>query len=98
MRSIDLLVYKPEENSLEPRAKDYNAGWMTAVEILDDDTYLGAEASYNLFTLRKNSDAASDEDRGRLEVSGGAKRVLKSFCHVCPRAHCSGSSSNFLSR
>ena len=41
---------------------------MTAVDVLDDDTYLGAEVNYNLFTVRKNSDAAADEDRNRLEV------------------------------
>ena len=28
----------------------------------------GAENSYNLFTVRRNADAASDEDRARLEV------------------------------
>jgi DNA damage-binding protein 1 len=55
---------------MEERARDYNANWMTAVEILDDDTYLGAENSFNLFTVRKNSDAATDEERGRLEVVG----------------------------
>jgi DNA damage-binding protein 1 len=43
---------------------------MTAIEILDDDTYLGAENSFNLFTVRKNNDAATDEERGRLEVVG----------------------------
>lgn len=43
---------------------------MTAVEILDDDVYLGAENNFNLFTVRKNSDAATDEERGRLEVLG----------------------------
>ena len=30
----------------------------------------GAENNYNLFTVRKNSDAATDEDRSRLEVRG----------------------------
>lgn len=68
MRSIDVLVYKPEEGVLEPRARDFNSAWMTAVEILDDDTYLGADNSYNLFSVRKNADAANDEERGRLEV------------------------------
>lgn len=68
MKSMNLLVYKPEEGSIESRAQDYGSAWMTAVEILDDDTYLGAENSYNLFTVRKNSDAASDEDRRRLQV------------------------------
>ncbi|KAL2629921.1 hypothetical protein R1flu_014607 [Riccia fluitans] len=70
MKSISLLMYKPEEGAIEERARDYNANWMTAVEILDDDTYLGAENSFNLFTVRKNSDAATDEERGRLEIVG----------------------------
>ena len=29
---------------------------MTAVDILDDNTYLGAESSYNLFTVQRNAD------------------------------------------
>ncbi|KAH8956048.1 hypothetical protein BDL97_07G017700 [Sphagnum fallax] len=69
MKSISLLIYKPE-GAIEEHARDYNANCMTAVEILDDDTYLGAEDSFNLFTMRKNSDAATDEERGRLEVVG----------------------------
>jgi len=40
------------------------------VAFLDDDTYLGAENSHNLFVARKNADAATDDDRGRLEVVG----------------------------
>ncbi|KAK9153316.1 hypothetical protein Sjap_000796 [Stephania japonica] len=70
MKSISLLIYKHEESAIEERARDYNANWMTEVEILDDDIYLGAENSYNLFTVRKNSEAATDEERGRLEVVG----------------------------
>jgi len=70
MKSISLLIYKPEEGAIEERARDYNANWMTAIEILDDDTYLGAENSFNLFSVRKNNDAATDEERGRLEVVG----------------------------
>ncbi|KAJ1703919.1 hypothetical protein LUZ63_003698 [Rhynchospora breviuscula] len=70
MKSISLLVYKHEEGAIEELARDYNANWMTAVEILDDDVYLGAENNFNLFTVRKNSDAATDEERGRLEVIG----------------------------
>ena len=68
MRSMQLLIYRADEQLLEVRARDFKTHWMTAVEVLDDDTYLGAENSYNLFTLRKNSDAASDEDRNRLEA------------------------------
>ncbi|KAJ1405368.1 WD40/YVTN repeat-like-containing domain superfamily [Sesbania bispinosa] len=70
MKSISLLIYKHEEGAIEERARDYNANWMSAVEILDDDIYLGAENSFNLFTVRKNSEGATDEERGRLEVVG----------------------------
>lgn len=70
MKSISLLLYKHEEGAIEELARDYNANWMSAVEILDDDVFLGAENNYNLFTVRKNSDAATDEERGRLEVVG----------------------------
>lgn len=72
MKSMNLLLYKPEEGTLEVRAQDYGTAFMTAVEILDDDTFLGSENSYNLFTVRKNSDAASDEERRRLQARLGS--------------------------
>ncbi|CAI0545443.1 unnamed protein product [Linum tenue] len=51
MKSISLLIYKHEEGAIEERARDYNANWMSAVEILDDDIYIGSENNYNLFTV-----------------------------------------------
>ena len=90
MKSIYLLMYKAEEGVLEIRAKDFHSNYMTAVDILDDDTYLGAEINYNLFTVRKNSDAAADEDRNRLEVmlicsrqGCKADRRTKLTCCLC---------------
>lgn len=70
MKSISLLLYKSVEGEIEEIARDYNPNWMTAVEVLDDDTYIGAENSYNLFTVKRNSDAATDEERARLELCG----------------------------
>ena len=75
IRSITVFFFvlsfeQHEESPIEELARDYNANWMTAVEMIDDDIYIGAENSYNLFTVRKNSDAATDEERGRLEVVG----------------------------
>jgi DNA damage-binding protein 1 len=70
MKSMQLLLYKPQEPAFEVRARDYNPSWMTAATILDDDTYLGAENSFNLFVVRKNSEAATDEERSRLDVIG----------------------------
>lgn len=68
MRSVTLLLYKPMESSFEEIAKDYQPNWMTAVEVIDDDTFLGAENSFNLFTCQKDSAATTDEDRQRLQV------------------------------
>jgi len=67
IKSMSLLRYNPMPETLEEIARDYNPGWMTAIQVLDDETFIGAENSYNLFTLRKNSEAATDEERNRLE-------------------------------
>jgi len=70
MKSVSLLQCTAASNVLTELARDFNANWMTAVSFLDDDTFLGAENWYNLFTARKNADATTDEERGRLEVVG----------------------------
>ena len=43
---------------------------MIAIEILDDDTFLGAENSFNLFTCQKDSAATTDEERSNLNEVG----------------------------
>jgi len=47
-------------------ARDSNPNWMAAVEILDDDTFLGAENSYNLFVCQKDSAATTEEERQQM--------------------------------
>ena len=48
---IYLLVfsYKPLEGALEEIARDYHPNWMTCIKVIDDDTYIGAENSENIF-------------------------------------------------
>nr|CAD7197866.1 unnamed protein product [Timema douglasi] len=70
MRSMTLLQYKTMEGSFEEMARDYNPNWMTAVEILDDDTFLGAENSANLFICQKDSAATTDEERQQMQEVG----------------------------
>lgn len=36
-------------------ARDYHANWMTAVDMLNDDVYIGGESDCNVFTLRRNA-------------------------------------------
>ena len=51
-------------------ARDFTPNWMSAVEIVDDDTFLGAENSFNLFTCQKDSAATTDEERIHLQEVG----------------------------
>ncbi|XP_043235477.1 DNA damage-binding protein 1-like isoform X1 [Amphibalanus amphitrite] len=70
MRSITALQYKAMEGNFDEMARDFNAKYMTAVEILDDDTYLGAENSHNLFVCQKDSAATTDEERMQMQEVG----------------------------
>ncbi|CAM9656294.1 unnamed protein product, partial [Phaeothamnion confervicola] len=62
MRSLTLLALEI--------ARDYDAKWMSAVAMLDDEVFLGAEYCSNLFTVRKNAEAVTEEERARLEPQG----------------------------
>lgn len=67
MRSMTLLQYKTMEGSFEEIARDYNPNWMTAIEILDDDIFLGADNSFNMFVCQKDSAATTDEERAQMQ-------------------------------
>lgn len=58
------------EGSFEEIARDFSPNWMTAVEILDDDTFLGAENSYNIFICQRDSAASTDEERQQMTEVG----------------------------
>ena len=51
-------------------AKDFNANWVTAIEMLSDRVFLGAENWNNLFCLRRNVNSQSEEIRCRLDNIG----------------------------
>ncbi len=69
MRSVTLITYRPLESLFEEIAREYNPSWMTAIEIIDDDTFLGAEHCSNIFVCQKDSAAATDEERQFMQVS-----------------------------
>lgn len=70
MKSMSLLQYRPEEKRLETVADDRETNWMTAVQFLSKEVFLGCECSYNLFTLKRDPQAATDEARAALECVG----------------------------
>jgi len=59
--------------TLKEISRDYNSSYMRAVEILEgprEDLFYGADTSGNLFALRHQVDAVSDEERSKLEGCG----------------------------
>lgn len=70
MRSISVVQYYPQHETLEEIARDFNTNWTTAIEMLTDDVYLGAENWNNLFVLRRNTKSQSEEIRCRLDTIG----------------------------
>jgi DNA damage-binding protein 1 len=70
MRSISLVQYFPQHDTLEEVARDFNCNWTTAVAMLTDDVYLGGENWNNLFVLRRNVKAQNEEVRCRLDTVG----------------------------
>lgn len=72
LRSVTLLQYKAAEGTLEEVARDFNSNYMRAVEVMgDDEHFLGADDNGNIFTVRRQSDAATDEMRSKMEPQGG---------------------------
>eukprot|EP01132_Coremiostelium_polycephalum_P003348 gene3348-4197_t len=69
MKSVSLLSEKPDE-SIQEIGRNPQPLWLTTVSMIDDDTYLGAEASYNLVVIKKNSDSANDQERELLDSVG----------------------------
>jgi Pre-mRNA cleavage and polyadenylation specificity factor len=70
VRSISVLKYYSEYQTLEEIARDFNQNWVTAVEMLTDNIYLGAENFNNIFALRRNPNSSSQEVRCRLDTIG----------------------------
>ncbi|XP_055903250.1 DNA damage-binding protein 1 [Eupeodes corollae] len=66
IRSMTLLQHKQMEGIFVEIARDCDPKWMRAVEILDDDTFLGSETNGNLFVCQKDSAATTDEERQLL--------------------------------
>jgi len=73
MKSLQLLVYRDEK--IELYAKDFNPAWMTSTIMLDEQVFIGADSSYNMFSLKKFPESANDEERSRLEVSVWLQKI-----------------------
>ena len=74
MRSVTVLrcARTPEGGrTLEERAMDFQMAYPTAVHMATDDTAVFADSQGNLSVLGVRGDAATDDERARLEHAGG---------------------------
>ncbi|KAJ1349644.1 hypothetical protein KIN20_005241 [Parelaphostrongylus tenuis] len=70
MRSMTILNYKAVESTFEEVAKDFRGMWMSAVEFIDAETALGAEAGHNLFTCEIDRTTDNTDEKRRLAEAG----------------------------
>lgn len=70
MKSVSLLVYHPQQKSLEEVARDFEVNYMTACEMMKDGVYFGATHSFNIFTCKRVANAETEEDKSRLTLCG----------------------------
>lgn len=73
MQSLSLVEFIPARDgnraSLEERARHYQPGWVTSVCHLDGERWLEADSLGNILVLQRNTEAPTEQDRKRLEIT-----------------------------
>ena len=84
VRSATVVRYSPSEKKLTEMARDFHSSYLRGVEILDgtsEDIFLSTDNYGNLQCLRHQAEAATDEERCKLESCGefSVGELLNSF-------------------
>ncbi|VDP86182.1 unnamed protein product [Echinostoma caproni] len=72
MRSLTLLLYKPNVNNFEAIGRHRHPRWTTCIEILDDEHFLAAEVENNLFVVSRDSPENTQEPSVRAVLAPSA--------------------------
>eukprot|EP00003_Mantamonas_plastica_P022436 TRINITY_DN380_c1_g1_i2.p1 TRINITY_DN380_c1_g1~~TRINITY_DN380_c1_g1_i2.p1 ORF type:complete len:1241 (+),score=459.79 TRINITY_DN380_c1_g1_i2:225-3725(+) len=70
MKSIALLKYNEIDGVIEELSRDHNPSWVSCIEFLGSETYIGGENSYNFYSVMRNTESVAEEDRSRLDTVG----------------------------
>jgi len=70
MRSMSVLHFDRVKGELQEVARDYNPNWMTAVEMLDEETFIGSENFHNIIVCQKKLVRSSDVETTKLVEVG----------------------------
>lgn len=93
MKSFSLLRLSSNINNgsknfrFEELARDYHLHWITAMHILKEEIYLGAENACNLYLAKRQSNPVNDVESQRLIESGSFHigeliNQFRSGCHL----------------
>eukprot|EP01133_Synstelium_polycarpum_P003413 gene3413-3876_t len=69
MKSMSLLVEEPG-GAIKEIARNPQPIWLTAVEMIDDDSYIGSDNSFNFVVVKKNTDTTNELERELLDSVG----------------------------
>lgn len=67
MKSVSVVEFS--ENTLKELARHFQTAWGTAVALVDDHTFLEADAEGNLMVLSQDVSSEFAEDRRRLKIT-----------------------------
>ena len=65
-----LLILQCNNSKTVQVAQDANPNWMTAIEIVDDETFIGAESSSNLFVCKRSFDQTAESNNLKMDLIG----------------------------
>jgi len=69
MKSVSVIEYNSTTNTLIELARHFQTAWATAVALVDQNTYLEADAEGNLMVLSQDVTSEMKEDRRRLRIT-----------------------------
>ncbi len=89
MRSMTVLEFKSDNNTLVEIARDFNSVYTRGVDIIDDNNFLGSDENGNIFVMKRNTTSAVSEERSRLEMQSGYHigDFVNSFCRGTLTSH-----------
>lgn len=70
LQSCSLLHYNHITIHLEILAHDSSVSWVTSCEIIDDEYFIVSDDNGNIFTLKRNTEFNSDEEKKILQRVG----------------------------
>ncbi|EFA82352.1 UV-damaged DNA binding protein1 [Heterostelium album PN500] len=69
MKSMTLLV-EDQQGAIKELARNPLPIWLSRIEMIDDETFIGGDNSYNLIVVQKNAEASSEIDNELLDTVG----------------------------